>query len=119
MTNFLFVIEPYSAFGTWVFDDFGRDLVAEPFVCGIPEIIDRLVEEARIENAEDGFTLLFSAVSFPGACRMEWVESESGGNWYRQVNTKQKGWLCPALLKYFPKAPPNLYVKAEALRPKR
>jgi len=25
-----------------------------------------------------------------------------------------EGWLCPALFRYFDKAPPELYVKAEA-----
>jgi hypothetical protein len=27
-----------------------------------------------------------------------------------------EGWLCPALLKYFAQAPPELYVKAEAIK---
>ena len=27
-----------------------------------------------------------------------------------------EGWICPALFKYYDKAPTNLYVKAEAIK---
>ena len=37
-----------------------------------------------------------------------------GGNWYASDDPPMEGWLCPALFRYFDKAPAELYVKAEA-----
>ncbi|NLE39705.1 MAG: hypothetical protein GX621_16930, partial [Pirellulaceae bacterium] len=62
--NAIMVIAPYRHQGTWVFDDESAGLVKEPFVAGVPEMIDLLV--ADIPNAADGFRLLFSAKPFPG-----------------------------------------------------
>ena len=58
--NSLMVISPYYDNGTWVFDDPRVGLVREPFVAGVPEMIDVLV--ADVPNAKDGFRLLFSAI---------------------------------------------------------
>ena len=38
--NALLVIQPYRSHGTWVFDDPAVGLVREPFVSGIPQMID-------------------------------------------------------------------------------
>lgn len=61
MPNQIQVIAPYwlDSAGTWVFDDVATDLVREPFVNGIPAMIDDLV--AEIPNARNGFRMLFSA----------------------------------------------------------
>ena len=111
MKNVLMVIFPYSYEGTWVFDDPSTDLVREPFVCGIPEMIELLV--AEIDNAEAGFKLLFAASPFPGyQFELTRLREEMGGYWYRLAGERD-GWLCPALFKYFDEAPNHLYVKAE------
>ena len=108
------VIAPYWLHGTWVFDDPTTDLVQEPFVSGVPEMIDDLV--ADIPDARSGFRLLFSAAPFPGFQRkLEWVREEMGGNWYQADEPPMEGWLCPALFRYFEAAPAELFVKAEAL----
>ena len=61
---------------------------------------------AKIPNAEKGFRAIFSAQQFPGSdFKLEWRREESGGNWYYSDQFKMEGWLCPALLKYFPSAP--------------
>jgi len=115
MRNQIQVIAPYwlESVQTWVFDDERVELVEEPFVSGIPEMIDDLV--ADIPEARNGFRLLFSANPFPGHQRkLEWVREELGGNWYRL--REFEGWLCPALFRYFEAAPAELYVKAEALK---
>ena len=113
--NSLFVISPYRYNGSWVFDDPAVGLSREPFVSGIDTMIDRLTES--IPNAEKGFRLLFSAGPFPGyAARIEWRRGEYGGNWYYSPDYKVEGWLCPALFKYFPKAPGEIYAKAEPAR---
>lgn len=113
-SNSLMIILPYRHGGTWVFDDPRAGLQAEPFVSGIPELIDRLLSEARIEDADKGFRLLFSLQPFPGyQTQVVWRRSEFGGNWYYSEKYNMEGWLCPALFKYFKRAPKKIYVKAE------
>ncbi len=110
--NSLLIIAPYRCEGTWVFDDSARGLRKEPFVAGIPELIDKLV--ADIPNAEKGFRLTFSAQEFPGFDdKLVWKRKDATGNWYYSETFKAEGWLCPALLKYFKQAPQTIYVKAE------
>jgi hypothetical protein len=110
MNNALFVIHPYNANGTWVFDDPAVGLEREPFVSGIPEMIEQAVHD--IPGAASGFTLIFSASPFPGATiELEWVREEVGGNWYRW--NEQEGWLCPGLFQYFPSAPRWIYAQAK------
>lgn len=112
--NSIMVLQPYWHAGTWVFDDDSKALDKEPFVCGIPEIIDDAVR--NIPNAREGFRLLFSATPFPGHThKLDWRREESGGNWYHCPRLNAEGWLCPQLLKYFDKAPPELYAMAESL----
>jgi hypothetical protein len=110
--NALLVIAPYKYQGTWVFDDPAVGLLREPFIAGIDTMIDKAV--AGIPNAEKGFRAIFSASHFPGAdFKLEWRREESGGNWYYSDQFQMEGWLCPPLLKYFPTAPPQIYVKVE------
>jgi hypothetical protein len=49
---------------TWVFDDERVGLVREPFVSGIPEMMDTLVQNIPISDR--GCKLLLSAHLFPG-----------------------------------------------------
>ena len=117
MANQILVIAPYwlESAGTWVFDDDAVDLVQEPFVSGIPEMIDELV--ADIPNAKRGFRLLFSASPFPGYQRkLTRLREELGGWWYESNQPKGEGWLCPALFRYFDEAPEEIYVKAEGIK---
>ncbi len=117
-SNSLLVIQPYRSAGTWVFDDPRVGLKAEPFVSGIPELIDKLVADAEIPDADKGFRLTFSSQPFPGhQAVVVWRRSEGAGNWYYSPKYDMEGWLCPALFKYFKRAPKEIYVKAEALGP--
>ncbi len=109
------VIFPYRYQHTWVFDDESVGLAKEPFVSGIPDMIDTLVQV--IPNADKGFKLLFSANPFPGyQAELARVRQEYGGNWYRWELHNSEGWLCPALFKYFSEAPETIYCKAEPSR---
>ena len=111
--NSLMVIAPYYYNGTWVFDDPAAGLRREPFVAGVPEMIDLLVK--NIPDAKQGFRLTFSANPFPGhQKKLTWLRGDSGGNYYKLDDPPMEGWLCPGLFKYFQAAPPALYVKAEA-----
>ena len=110
--NSISVIKPYRWNGLWVFDDERVDLVKEPFVGGADTLIDMATQKKGIENAEHGFLLLFSATQFPGAdLHLEWVREDGSGNVYMWRETGQEGWLCPALLKYFENAPPELFIQ--------
>jgi len=112
MANILTVIEPYWWQGTWVFDDESVGLDKEPFVQGVPEMIDELVKD--IPNARSGFRLLFSSLPFSGyQVELTRVREEYGGHWYKVKDKEAEGWLCPALFRYFETAPESLYVKAE------
>ena len=114
MSNAILVIAPYWHHGTWVFDDPQRGLTREPFVSGVPEMIDVLVKD--IPDARNGFRLLFSAAPFPGYQKQFGrVRGDYGGTWYRCEDPAMEGWLCPALFKYFDGAPEALYARAEPL----
>jgi hypothetical protein len=108
--NSLFVIQPYRWSGMWVFDDPAVGLVKEPFVAGVPEMIEHALRD--VPGRRDAFVAVFSASPFPGAqVTLERTREEGGGNWYRWTQTGQEGWLCPALFRYFEQAPERLYVQ--------
>ena len=113
--NSVLVIRPYRHHGMWVFDDASTNLVREPFVAGIPEIIDAEIRRSGIpmERAEAGFNLIFSKNPFPGSqVTLQRLHEESGGNWYEvEGDSSRKGWLCPALFRYFETAPDRLYAQ--------
>lgn len=114
--NSIGLIIPYKYQGAWVFDDPRVGLSREPFIAGIDIMIDQLVES--IPGADKGFRLLFSTVPFPGyGVELQWRRAEAGGNWYYCLQFDMEGWLCPALFKYFDKAPQRLYVRAEPKTP--
>ena len=108
--NHILVIHPYKQNGVWVFDDENVGLVQEPFVSGADVIIDRMVE--GIPNADEGFSLFFSADPFPGyQGKFEWRREEFEGNWYYSAELDLEGWLCPAMFKYFDVAPKEIYAQ--------
>jgi hypothetical protein len=110
--NALMVIAPYRYNGTWVFDDEAVGLRREPFVAGVPEMIDALVK--GIPGAKGGFRLLFSANPFPGyQKKLTWVRGDSLGNYYRLDDPPMEGWICPAMFRYFKAPPKALFVRAE------
>ena len=110
--NSLLVIEPYRTGKSWAFDEPRLGLKREPFVQGIPEMIDRLV--VGIPGSDSSVRLIFSQRPFPGAqLQLERRGEQDGGNWYHCKDYQSDGWLCPALFKFFPRAPQHIYVKAE------
>jgi hypothetical protein len=104
------VIHPYLDNGVWVFDDSATGLVKEPFVAGIPEIIEQSLGK-KIKS----FTAIFSSTEFPGYTDLLMREEPiAGGYFYRHKASGLKGWLCPALFKYFSEAPENIYCQMKA-----
>ncbi|MGC1274488.1 MAG: DUF6717 family protein [Planctomycetaceae bacterium] len=114
-SNAIMVIAPYWHAGTWVFDDPRVGLEQEPFVAGVPEMIDVLV--ADVPDAKQGFRLLFSAQPFPEyQKKLTWLRGDMGGNYYKLDDPPMEGWICPAMFQYYEQPPKEIYVKAEALK---
>jgi hypothetical protein len=114
-TNAIMLIVPYWYNGTWVFDDPAVGLKREPFVAGVPEMIDGLVKD--IPDSKEGFRLTFSANRFPGyQSKLTRLRGDSGGNYYKLDEPPIEGWICPAMFRYYRSAPKALYVKAEPNR---
>ena len=112
-SNAIMVLAPYRHAGTWVFDDARVGLRQEPFVAGVPEMIDEMVKD--IPDANEGFRLFFSTGEFPGYTHtLTWRRGDATGNWYYCEQVDKEGWLCPALFKYYKRAPEKFYIKAEA-----
>lgn len=110
--NAIMTLVVYKHGQAWVFDDPTRGLVKEPFVAGMPAIINKLVGGAKV------FQLTFSATPFPEdvTCARR-VREEGGGNWYRVEGGPadgMEGWLCPALFKFFAEAPRKLFFTMKA-----
>ncbi len=113
-SNAIMVIAPYWHAGTWVFDDPRVGLEQEPFVAGVPEMIDVLV--ADVPDAREGFRLLFSAQPFPDyQKKLTWLRGDMGGHYYALEDPPMEGWLCPAMFQYYEEPPSEIYVKAEPL----
>lgn len=110
--NSMMVLHPYKKGGTWMFDDERRGLLEEPFVAGVPLMLELAVAKQGLKNPQAGFTLVFSATPFPGhqyVLHLAREREENFGNWYQLEGTELTGWLCPALFKYFDEAPDELY----------
>ena len=115
--NAIMVIAPYQYQGTWVFDDPSVGLVREPFVAGIPEMMDILVKD--VPQAGKGFRLTVSAQEFPTfQKKLTWLRGNKTGNFYKLDEPPIEGWLCPALFKYYDEAPKELFVRADPLTKK-
>lgn len=112
--NLINIIKPYKYLGMWVFDDKKVGLVQEPFVLGTDTLIDKFTK--TILNAEKGFILIFSEIDFPDSnLYLEWRREDKSGNWYYSKEYDMEGWLCPALFKYFNKAPQKIYLKVKSI----
>lgn len=132
---------PYKWYGMWVFDDEATGLTREAFVAGADRVMDFL--SRKLPQAGRGFKLTFGAKPFDGhQVSMTWVHGNKNnstiipvrqskvqvgtdeifeighnhGNTYWCVEAQCDCWLCPALFKYFPKAPPALYARADAVK---
>lgn len=105
--NQLNQIAPYRTAWGWSFDDDRVGLKGEPFVLGIPEIINHYIHGNQC-------IITFSADPFPNHNAIWiWCREEYGGNWYKDSRSGLEGWLCPALFRYFESAPKEIYLKLE------
>lgn len=110
-TQSVMTIYPYKDEGMWVFDEPDYDILKEPFVCGMGEIIDEVLRRENIQDADYGFACHFSALPFTGAShQLTFLYEDTGGAWYRHTTTGMEGWLCPVLYMYFDASPGEIFV---------
>ena len=103
-------IYPYRVGGVWMFDDPRHNLVREPFVLGTGEILDAALKLHKVwPGAHQGFRLDFSSEPVEGWEQAVLDEPDNGGAWYAWNGLR--GWLCPALLHYFPRPPESLWFR--------
>lgn len=120
-TNSIHTMRVYRHNNSWVFDNPNVGLVKEPFVAGADEVFDHIAElHCGLDTPEDNLyiDIQFASIDFPGRqLWMGWESASLGGNDYRVVDCDFKYlvnhelWLCPALLKYYRRAPENVYMK--------
>lgn len=119
MFNSMITIEIYRHAGTWCFTDEARGLLHEPFVLGIPKMIDKLIENIEDQKNKTTYAITFSERQFPTcSTRLTKLEEEHGGAWYElnsESNTTERGWLCPATLKFFSNFPDEIYFTLNAM----
>jgi len=108
--NSIFVIHPVRHGGIWDFTDPAVGLVNEPFVGSVNTVLDWMLAQAGKPGATK-MSLQFSANQFPGATGFTKTSEQFGGNNYYCKELNVEGWLCPALFKYFPEAPPELWIR--------
>tara|TARA_R110000824_G_scaffold353560_1_gene540717 strand:- start:245 stop:667 length:423 start_codon:yes stop_codon:yes gene_type:complete len=119
ITNSLMQITTYKLNNSWVFDDDDRGLVKEPFVAGADELLDMIAGKNKTVN------LTIASDLFPGVTHIIDRVNKSGAGLgggtdyvylYNDGKTNNVNqlpvWLCPALFKFFDKAPKSIYIKA-------
>lgn len=107
MTNTLYLVQVRRLHDTWVFSDEKVGLVDEPFVSGFPEIIN-----VYVPHDVKTFNLTFSDYPFPAYTTVvQRQEQQYDGWWYLNQQSGLRGWLCPALYKYYSTPPLNVYVR--------
>ena len=120
-SNSIHTMHVYRHHNIWVFDNPSVGLVKEPFVAGADEVFDYIAKaHCGLDTPEDNLymDILFASTDFPGRQLWAgWVGSSVGGNDYKVLNSdfapliNHNLWLCPALLKYYRKAPMDIYMK--------
>ena len=114
--NAINIIFPWKEGGTWIFDDPERGLVGEPFVLGIPDMIDKMVE--LLDLADKKVKFIFSKEEFPEYhASIKKVKNQNRGAWYKVDKSNigvvdlPNGWLCPATLLYFKRMPKRIFIR--------
>lgn len=102
-------LEVYPTGCGWAFDDPRREIVREPFVEGMPQIIDLLIEESSFPRAL--FTLGICDQLYSGAqISLTYDRSEAGGAWYTCPQYDLSGWFSHRLYDYYDAPPQTLYL---------
>jgi hypothetical protein len=135
--NELFFINAYRRGKTWLFDDKQRGIVAEPFVCGASELIQKYLDRKGMKRKRKNVSLVFSLQPFPEAdtiltCTekcypmkigkmstmfgdhfscLGYDRSKESTSAYYMDQEGHKCWLCPAQMKFFGQVADIIYAK--------
>lgn len=106
--NTVNILHPYrTKGGIWCFDDDDLDIVAEPFIGKINEMIDMYAD------GKEGITVYISSSPIYEQTLSLSKKEELGEGMYQLDGTEIVGWLCSCLLNYFPDYVSNIYVRIE------
>ncbi len=110
MLNELHTVKPYKNEGVWVFDDDSKGLRKEPIINKQDVMLDKLV--IGINDAEQGFCLLFSDTVFCGyQVRLIWQCVDDLGHWYTAKGLCEDAWFYPGFLQYFRTLPGEIFIR--------
>lgn len=97
----------YQTGNGWAFDDPIMEVSREPFVKGMSEMLDVIIEQSGLDK-EIG--LFFKDEPFNNyELELKLIREEAGGAWYECEDLDMAGWLCPMLYAYFDQTPERLY----------
>lgn len=102
------VLYPYrTKGGIWCFDDKDLEIVAEPFVGEINDIIDYFAK------GRENLAVYISKGILPNETLVLNKKEELGQGMYECTTIGVTGWLCPCLLNYFPDYVDEIHVRIE------
>lgn len=90
--------------------DHTKDMIDEPLVSGIPDILHTYLEECKglsTELQKGDYSLIFSDKFFPDSEQAEFLSEEGEGAWYK--HQEREGWLCSCIHHYYERPPKTLY----------
>jgi hypothetical protein len=106
----IYCVRAYRENGIWFFDDEGKGIFKEPFVGGMSEIIDYILQKKFIRGGHRGIKLEFSDKSFENAEKLQKIE-DLPDNWAKYEYEDREGMLCPVALQYFQEFPQEIFIK--------
>jgi hypothetical protein len=112
--NSMMFLNLYKTENTWQFDDDKFEIVAEPFILGMSEMISSYLTVNTINC-----TAIFSLSKFPECETLKLLNEEAAGGWYEVTSSYckdkigMKGWLCPVTRVYLNAIPKYIYFKIE------
>lgn len=112
------IFEIYKEGSLWLFDDPDKELIREPFVTETSIVIDTMLQKHldfyKIKGPLPTEAILFITSEFfgPHVFRRlyDGKDPATEGTTYQMDNENTAIWLCPALLKYYPAAPAQLFM---------
>jgi hypothetical protein len=106
------LLKIYKKNGVWMFDDFSKSVLEEPFICGSSEIIDCILKEKGIFNGSHrGVEMYFSDQrESQDIVELKKIE-DLPDNWAKYEYKGIEGLLCPVTIEYLGRHPESIFVR--------
>lgn len=111
--NSIMSLNLYKYSNLWCFDDEHHNIVREPFVMGMSEIISSYLPEDT-----EHCNIMFSNEPFPNSEHLILESEEYNGGWYRVESNNMRGWLCPVTRIYMQGIPKDIYFQVNEYKHK-